>query len=192
MSDDRTATQAILKAHNFDSDATYGKTKIFIQNAQTVFELERIRDSKIPGAIFIIIQSSVKTLLQGSENNPQNIPLPAPNMHYCAMVQHFSEPLPKPRRNVYLHNSPSSPLKHFMVYRICPRRFRAGDLHPKVGSGRPRQEVGQEDEGCVQDRALLQEGQVPEADPRPRVQLQVSNGMKNLIDGLHPELFLND
>ena len=50
MSDDRTATQAILKAHNFDSDATYGKTKVFIQNAQTVFELERIRDSKIPGA----------------------------------------------------------------------------------------------------------------------------------------------
>ena len=51
MSDDRTATQAILKAHNFDSDATYGKTKIFIQNAQTVFELERIRDSKIPGIV---------------------------------------------------------------------------------------------------------------------------------------------
>ena len=49
MSDDRAATQAILKDHKFDSDATYGKTKIFIQNAQTVFELERIRDSKIPG-----------------------------------------------------------------------------------------------------------------------------------------------
>ena len=53
--------------------------------------------------------------------------------------------------------------------------FRAGDLHPEVGSGRPGQEAGQEDEGRVQDRALLQEGQVPEADPRPRVQLQVSN-----------------
>ena len=49
LSDDRAASQAILKAHNFDSDATYGKTKVFIQNAQTVFELERIRDSKIPG-----------------------------------------------------------------------------------------------------------------------------------------------
>ena len=53
LPDDRAASQAILKAHNFDSDATYGKTKVFIQNAQTVFELERIRDSKIPGGLNI-------------------------------------------------------------------------------------------------------------------------------------------
>ena len=75
-----------------------------------------------------------------------------------------------------------------MVNRICLHFFRAGDLHPKGASWRARQEVGQEDEGCVQDRALLQEGQVPQADPRPRVQLQVSAVMK-ICEMVYPKAF---
>ena len=33
------------------------------------------------------VQSCVKTYLLSSENNPQNVPLPAPKMHFGAIFQ---------------------------------------------------------------------------------------------------------
>ncbi len=59
---DRDATEAILKAHGLNDDATFGNTKVFIQNPVTVFELEKIRDSKIPGLV-IYLQKLVRGAL---------------------------------------------------------------------------------------------------------------------------------
>ena len=62
LGSDRDATAKILKTHNLDSDATFGNTKIFIQNPVTIFELEKIRDSKIPGLI-VFLQKLVRGAL---------------------------------------------------------------------------------------------------------------------------------
>ena len=59
---DRLAAQAILKSQGVESDCTYGNTKVFIQNAETVFNLERAREAKIP-SIVLVLQTRLRGVL---------------------------------------------------------------------------------------------------------------------------------
>merc|ERR1711962_63963 len=59
---DRDGTQAILKSQKLDGDVTYGKTKIFIKSPETVFQLEEVRERKLPELI-IFLQKMVRGTL---------------------------------------------------------------------------------------------------------------------------------
>lgn len=51
---DRDAVEALLKDQGMISDATFGKTKVFIQSPETIFSLEGRREAKIPEVVTFI------------------------------------------------------------------------------------------------------------------------------------------
>ena len=59
---DRDGVKVLLTDQHLVKDATFGKTKVFIQSPETVFRLEEIRQSKIPDVI-IFIQKMVRGVL---------------------------------------------------------------------------------------------------------------------------------
>ena len=64
------------------------------------------------GDVTSCIQSCVKTFLLNFENHYQNVPLPTQN---STMAQYFSQPFPKPGRNV-IHYSVEGPKYLFTCY----------------------------------------------------------------------------
>ena len=59
---DRDGVRVLLEALGLEKDATYGKTKVFIQSPETIFRLEGIREQKIPGVV-ILLQKNLRGVL---------------------------------------------------------------------------------------------------------------------------------